>query len=242
MITFDQFIQDKTGQVLLYPPNPKKFLGECYQNFNFYNRDVVGAPDYLAPLAHMIFTNFEKSPLAPFYDKIEYTSGATPQKGDVVVWSKDLPGSGEAGHVAPCTRPGVIIFESFDSNWGGKQAHLVEHDFSYVLGWLRPKKGRVMDENDAKQLYSIAMHRQPESDAAWQHWVGKKFSDFADKQFIPGSEWHRQNHVLKVAYPETVKALELSENEVRRLRALAGEESSAAQLKAALLAFLGLNK
>lgn len=143
-MTFDQFIQDWTGKQPLYPPNPREFLGQCYQLFNFYNRDVVGAPDYLAPLAHQIFTNFEGSPLEPFYDKIEYTSGATPQKGDVVIWSKNLPNSGNAGHVGICTISGVIYFESFDSNWGGKQAHLVEHDYSYVLGWLRPKGATML--------------------------------------------------------------------------------------------------
>jgi hypothetical protein len=176
MITFEQFIVEQQNQVPLYPPNPEIFRGQCYQLFNFYNRDVVGAPDYLAPLAHQIYTNFENSPLAPFYDKIEYSSGASPERGCVVIWSPELPGTDGAGHVGMCTVPGVIIFESFDSNWGGKHAHLVEHDFSYVLGWLRPKGVRKMQQEAAEKLVSYTYRGMTDNDPQQpqaEYWVAR---------------------------------------------------------------------
>lgn len=64
-----------------------------------------------------------------------------PNRGDIIVWGGDLPGSGGYGHIAifdMIVRPGV--FQSLDQNWGGQYVHFVpNHNWSYVLGWWTPK-------------------------------------------------------------------------------------------------------
>jgi len=60
-----------------------------------------------------------------------------PKRGDIIVWSSALPGSGGAGHIAifdMIVKPGV--FQSLDQNWGGQYVHFIpNHTWDYVLGW-----------------------------------------------------------------------------------------------------------
>lgn len=64
-----------------------------------------------------------------------------PKRGDIIVWSGELPGSGGYGHIAiwdSVVRPGV--FQSLDQNWGGQYVHFVSnHTWDYILGWWTPK-------------------------------------------------------------------------------------------------------
>lgn len=64
-----------------------------------------------------------------------------PKRGDIIVWSGSLPGSGGYGHIAifdKVVRAGV--FQSLDQNWGGQYVHFVpNHTWDYVLGWWTPK-------------------------------------------------------------------------------------------------------
>jgi len=63
-----------------------------------------------------------------------------PLRGDVVVWNGNLAGSGGYGHIAVYdakVSPG--IFRSLDNNWGGRYVHFVNHDYTNVIGWFRPK-------------------------------------------------------------------------------------------------------
>jgi len=63
-----------------------------------------------------------------------------PNRGDIIVWSGDLPGSGGYGHIAiwdMVTSPG--LFNSLDQNWGGQYVHFQNHNWNWVLGWWTPK-------------------------------------------------------------------------------------------------------
>lgn len=63
-----------------------------------------------------------------------------PKRGDIIVWSGDLPGSGGYGHIAiwdMVIRGGV--FQSLDQNWGGQYVHFQSHNWDYILGWWTPK-------------------------------------------------------------------------------------------------------
>ena len=63
-----------------------------------------------------------------------------PSPGDVVVFNGQIPGSQGYGHIDIYNRDlGVGSWEGFDSNWSGKYAHLVNHNWSYVLGWFTPR-------------------------------------------------------------------------------------------------------
>lgn len=63
-----------------------------------------------------------------------------PKRGDIIVWSGNLPGSGGYGHIAiwdMVVSPG--IFNSLDQNWGGQYVHFQSHNWDYILGWWTPK-------------------------------------------------------------------------------------------------------
>lgn len=63
-----------------------------------------------------------------------------PARGDIMIWNGNLAGSDGFGHIAifdKVSAPGVFV--SFDQNWGGRQAHLVSHNWNNIIGWMTPK-------------------------------------------------------------------------------------------------------
>ena len=60
-----------------------------------------------------------------------------PNRGDIIIWNGDLPGSGGFGHIAIFDEllPQPHTFQSFDQNWGGAEAHFQTHTWQWVLGW-----------------------------------------------------------------------------------------------------------
>lgn len=111
-----------------------KFYGfQCMDLAEQYNKEVVGAPR-LGGNAADVWNNYPKG----HYDRIANTPNGVPQKGDIVIWSKALNGF---GHIAVFNSGNVMTFTSFDQNWPtGSVCHLQNHNYNYVLGWLRPKK------------------------------------------------------------------------------------------------------
>lgn len=64
-----------------------------------------------------------------------------PNRGDIVVWSGDLPGSEGCGHIAIFDMVvSAGVFQSLDQNWGGQYVHFIpNHNWDYILGWFTPK-------------------------------------------------------------------------------------------------------
>jgi len=60
-----------------------------------------------------------------------------PNRGDIIIWNGDLPGSGGFGHIAIFDEvlPQPHTFQSLDQNWGGAEAHFQTHTWQWVLGW-----------------------------------------------------------------------------------------------------------
>lgn len=125
---------------------------QCMDLYNQYNKEVVGAPRVIAPLAHEVWTKN----LYPtnFYTKIANTPNGIPQKGDIVIWSKYA--NGGPGHIAVYYDGDVMQFRSFDQNWPtGSYCHFQPHNYNYVLGWLRPK----VSVNNPEKLISSTQIR-----------------------------------------------------------------------------------
>jgi hypothetical protein len=78
---------------------------------------------------------------------------------------------------------------------GGKGADVITNGVKY------------MNEDGAKDLWRLGLHREPENDQVWRSWVGHPFNEGSDT-FRNSQEWLNQNHVLLVAYPAAVKALD----------------------------------
>lgn len=63
----------------------------------------------------------------------------------------------------------------------------------------------VMNDEDAKELYRLGLHREPENDKVWRGWVGKPFREGA-RAFRGSPEWLGQNHAI-VFFSEREKQL-----------------------------------
>jgi hypothetical protein len=136
-MTLDQFIGTLNGQAVLYAPSPAResLRGQCVQLACFYVQEVPGTPVMWADAIKW----YTSGQFADRYDRIAYNGSNRPQRGDLVVWGQNLPNSGGNGHIGICLSTNGNFFTSFDSNWGGRYAHQVTHDYNYVLGWVRPR-------------------------------------------------------------------------------------------------------
>lgn len=121
-----------------------QYGAQCYDLVGLYNQKVIGMKGSLPQVlpgngaAYDVWQSF-RNPLSKYFTKV--SKGA--KAGDIVVWSGRLPGSGGYGHMAVMLSPKSGSFISFDQNWGGAYAHKVSHNYSYVLGYLRPKTKSV---------------------------------------------------------------------------------------------------
>jgi hypothetical protein len=113
---------------------------QCVDLFNFYNRDVVGAPFTGTPYTGGA-ADLWRSYHADFYDRIDNSISFVPRKGDVMIWAANTPATGPAGHVAICTgEADTNYFVSFDQNYPtGSKCHFQRHGYTGVYGVLRPK-------------------------------------------------------------------------------------------------------
>lgn len=135
-MTLTEFITAYTGKSVLYNLKDPSLTGHCVQLACFYTSQVLGKPVIWADAAKW-FTNKDTD-----YLRVPYTPGLVPPVGSLVIWNSSLPNSGGAGHIAIMVNGDPNSFTSFDSNWNGKTAKLVTHDYAYVAGWLLPAGGK----------------------------------------------------------------------------------------------------
>jgi hypothetical protein len=64
-----------------------------------------------------------------------------PNRGDVVIFNGNQPGSGGYGHINIFDmQQDTDHWQGLDQNWGGQYVHFVTgHVWTYVIGWMRPK-------------------------------------------------------------------------------------------------------
>lgn len=133
-ITLDEFIKKYSGKAIDYDGTAG---AQCVDLIKMYLKYVFGITPKAIGNAHAYFDSFNSySFLKRNFIKIGNSKEFVPQKGDICVWSKQLNGY---GHVSIATGKGnTSSFESFDMNWGGRSAKLVEHNYQHFLGVLRP--------------------------------------------------------------------------------------------------------
>ncbi len=106
---------------------------QCVDLFQRYNQKVISGPQTNGN-AYQYFTTYPTD----FYDKIVNTPTIAPKLGDVIIWDQSYGGF---GHIAVCTDIADLnSFTSFDQNDPLKSpCHYQPHNYTKVLGWLRPK-------------------------------------------------------------------------------------------------------
>lgn len=110
---------------------------QCFDLFQFYNRDVVGAPFVTGAGAKDIWNTYPKD----FYERIDNNPTNYPKKGDVMIWGDK---HGAYGHVAICSEDGNPQTDSFtvlsqNDPAGVPSIYKTYTNWRGVLGWLRPK-------------------------------------------------------------------------------------------------------
>lgn len=112
---------------------------QCVDLIKYYLDEVFGLkPGRLGDAAE-IFDNSD-SIITNNFDKIKYYSGFIPQKGDIVIWGKDVSTRHNSGHIAIASGNGnSSVFYSYDQNWNSPKCELCEHNYYAFRGVLRPK-------------------------------------------------------------------------------------------------------
>lgn len=140
IMSYDVFLQKWMGHAIdwdgLYGP-------QCVDEIAQYCVEAG------APIAYANAKDWANNPaLRGFFnwtDNNPSDFNQVPDRGSIIVWGGNLPGSGGYGHIAiwdMVVRPGV--FNSLDQNWGGQYVHFQSHNWDYILGWWTPKPKPVV--------------------------------------------------------------------------------------------------
>lgn len=86
-----------------------------------------------------------------YFAKIPNTPDAIVQEGDIVVWGQGY--NGTFGHTGVAKgKADVSSFECFQQNDPlGSKPHIKRYNYSYVIGWLRPKNPAIITQPIAQQ-------------------------------------------------------------------------------------------
>jgi len=143
-MTLNTFITKYNGKKLDWD---NAYGGQCVDLFRFYVHEVLDKPQPKPVVGAADFwTNYDIDPnLKNNFEKILNTPVNVPKKGDVMIWSKKAGGG--FGHVGMFIEGDVNRFKSFDQNWRALNvSEPTEHNYTNVLGWLRPKEGNNMSD------------------------------------------------------------------------------------------------
>lgn len=120
--------------------------------------------------------------------KTVYKKGLIPAPGSIISWSGSLPSSGGYGHVALVISATPTSFISFDQNWASaKFCRRVEHNYSYVQGWITPKGGELeVTELNAFNTLSVTIRTHPATAAEFKDFKASKLTMnvYAQKKWL----------------------------------------------------------
>ncbi len=135
-MTYDSFVNHYLGKSTDWDG---AYGTQCVDLIKAYLYEVFNIKAGSWGNAKYYWINFAIHPdLKKNFTKISNTASFVPQKGDIVVWNKDIGSSG-CGHVAIATGEGnTSEFYTYDQNWNGKPMKKVKHGYDCVYGVLRP--------------------------------------------------------------------------------------------------------
>lgn len=141
-MTLQEFVDKYNGKKVDWDGN---YGPQCFDLFQYYNQEVVGGSFVGGSGAKDIWNTYPKD----LYEKIPNTPEGVPQAGDVMIWGS---GYGQYGHVAIVTEADVMKFKALSQNDPiGRETHIREYTYDFVLGWLRPKLAVVENNMDSKK-------------------------------------------------------------------------------------------
>lgn len=139
-MTLDEFVKRYAGGV----DYDGAYGKQCVDYVNEYAKVVLGIPDAFyaqgIQYAYQVFTNYENLPrVKPHFTRVVNGKSNYPQKGDVVIWSKER--NGYAGHIAVVLGATEHTLSVAEQNYDGKGSvrTYTYPNYNFVLGWLVPK-------------------------------------------------------------------------------------------------------
>jgi surface antigen len=187
-MTLDEFFAKYDGQFVDYDAVSGP---QCVDVIKQYKDEVLGLPAPALGNAKDYWNNESSD-----FERIQNSSTAVPQKGDIVIWGT---GIGPYGHIAIATGTGdTSSFESFDQNFPlNSPCRFVKHNYNSVIGWLRPPNiptGGSMDDvklhhclrNIVNEFYLKYYLRKPESDKVIEDHVAWMVANSGSAFNFPG--------------------------------------------------------
>lgn len=135
MVNLDEFLKTYDGKYV-ESGGSSSALNQCTDLANQYIIDVLDREPIL-------WTNADDFPAkaTEFCDFYPNTPESIPERGDLIIW-----GLGSYGHISIFLEGDARTFRSFDQNYpSGTPAHIQEHNYSGVIGYLRPIKEQTMN-------------------------------------------------------------------------------------------------
>lgn len=123
---------------------PNTYPPQCYDVAVGYT-DLLGVPHYPNNPSPFPYANAEDiykkfgDFQAKYFDRIANTDTFVPKKGDLGVWDAKL--NEGIGHVDVIADDNGTVnrFNGFDQNWDAPICKIINHNYDYFLGVLRPK-------------------------------------------------------------------------------------------------------
>ena len=139
-MTLENFVKQYAGGV----DYDGAYGKQCVDYVNEYAKVVLGIPDAFyaqgIQYAYQVFTNYENLPrVKPHFTRVVNGKTNYPQRGDVVIWSKER--NGKAGHIAVVLKATEHTLTVAEQNYDGKGSvrTYTYPNYNFVLGWLTPK-------------------------------------------------------------------------------------------------------
>lgn len=202
-MTIDEFIGKWNGRGIDFD---NYYGDQCMDLMHQYHVEVLGITDgrtLAAPAAKDVYLNFPNVFNSHLFEQIKNTPTGVPQKGDIIFWGTGL---GTFGHVAIFIEGDANKFKSFDQNFPtGSKCKVVEHTYTGVLGWLRPKAtvATVQVDGETFQRMREKCDRYDEFTAAGYPTVGdvvKQIASFnSDKNSLTSDLRASENRVETLA-------------------------------------------
>jgi len=193
-MTVDQFITKWNGRGIDFDGY---YGDQCMDLMHQYHVDVLGIADgrtLAAGYAKDVYVNFANVFNRDKFERIANTPTGVPQKGDIMFWDANVKNvTGIAGHVAIFVDGNANKFRSFDQNYPtGAKCKIVEHSYSGVLGWLRPKTIPVTGGGGSMANYKGYDLANPESmKVAVDILVRVQAGEFVEKKEVEGIKAER---------------------------------------------------